>query len=67
MSDNESFTNYHRPKYVKKWIDSDDLRSLWYGRNCPVCGCNSLIYKMGRDYKTVIKVGCFECDWEVEK
>ena len=67
MSDNDSQTNYHRPKSVQKWINSSDLRARWYGRKCPICGCGSLVYKLGRDYNTVEKVGCFECDWEVEK
>lgn len=67
MSDNSSGTHYHETKAVRKWIESSPLREQWWRRKCPMCGAGSLVFKLkGPTDSNVVKVSCFDCDWEVE-
>ena len=63
--DNHSYT-HHRSKAVQKWINSSPLKATWWGRSCPVCGEQTLGFKLAEDRLTVTKVRCLECDWETE-
>jgi len=68
VNENESHTHqYKETKMVRAWINSSELRRQWWRRSCPVCGSDSLRFKLaGQSSNEVKKVSCFECDWEVE-
>ncbi len=54
---NSSHT-FQRTKTVLKWIQSDPLRSSWYGADCPDCGTHSLSFVLSSPAGRVSRVEC---------